>query len=100
MTLTSTSTRPEIKAAYLDNLDYDISGSITKCKACIQALRYLIHITADEVEQSGERIKTTYEKYAAALAKAEKWLAANDPDAQTTTAAGRVKFCSLEHMRQ
>lgn len=100
MALTSTSTRAEIKAAYLDNLDYDTAGSIAKCAACIQALRYLIHITLDESEFGGTRMKTTYEKYAAALAKAERWRAAHDPSALTAAAPGQARFFSFEDFRE
>lgn len=42
MSLSSTSTLREIRAAYLDNADYDAAGDLSKARAFVQACRILL----------------------------------------------------------
>jgi len=77
MDLKSTSTFSDVTAAYENNLDYDLAGSPSKCRAFIQAARFLLRRQPDEQELDGERTRDNPEKIQAELAKAESWLAAN-----------------------
>jgi len=99
MSLDSNSTLTEIKAAYDDNADYDLVGSVTKCKTFIHAVRLLMRRMAEEVQHGNERIRDDYRKLQAELQEAKAWLAANDTSATTSTTSGSVRFADFQDFR-
>ena len=91
--LSASSSLTEVKAAYDDNLDYDLVGSVEKAKNFIQAARMLLRRMAEEVAHGDD-----YRKIAAELDKAENWWRASDATA-AAAAIGAVRHFSLEQFR-
>lgn len=97
MSLSSSSTLAEIKAAYDDNLDYDLEDSVTKVKAFVQAARMLLRRMAQEIGGHGDNhVADDYRKIEAELSKAVAWWRAND---STVAPAGSIKHVDLRDMR-
>lgn len=99
MSLSSTSTKAEVNAAYEDNCGYDVEGDVTKARAFVVACRFLIRRMAEEVQHGDEVVKDRYEKIQAELGKAESWIGANDATAKTRTGCGSVRVFSVENFR-
>ena len=96
--LSASSTLAEVKAAYDDNLDYDLVSSVDKAKNFIQAARMLLRRMAEEVAHGDDRIRDDYRKIAAELDKAENWWRASDATA-AAAAGGAVRHFSLQDFR-
>lgn len=97
--LTSASTTAQVIAAYEDNIDYDLQGSVSMCKDFIQAARFLNRRAPEEVTHGNQRVKEMVDAIPKALANAEAWLAANDTDYSTRSQTGAVTFGSFESFR-
>ena len=98
LALNSTSTLAAVTAAYDDNVDYDLSDSVVKCKDFIQACRILLRRQADESQHGDSSVRDEYRKIEARLEQAEAWWATNDSSAATRF-AGSVKYPSFEGFR-
>ena len=99
MALTSTSTRADIKAAYLDNLDYDLAQDVAKCRDCIQALRFLIHATKEAMAHDGSSVRDDIGKYQEALDQAVAWLRVYDDTYDASRDGGHVRHFDLRDFR-
>ena len=101
MSVTSTSTSAEVKAAYEDNCGYDITNDVAKCKDFIIACRIRIGRMAEEVRSSGgSSVSDTYKKLQDEQRKAESWLRANDTTATSAVVGSRVRGFSFEDFRE
>lgn len=99
MTLSSASTWGEVVAAYENNCDYDLDGSVAKCRLFIKAGRILQRRSAEETQTSNnERIRDDYRKIQAELDRALTWLKATD-DSVDTLVEGDVSFLDLSDFR-
>lgn len=103
MAITSTSTPAEIKAEIFANLDYDLTNSVEKCKACILACRWW-NLTVPKRMRHGGAAGDEYEHDTAVvsdvLKNAERWLAANDTSAAPQVGGGGVVFMDLSEFRR
>lgn len=97
--VTSASTDEEVNAALDDNADYDVSASVVKAKNYIVAARIYLRRKAEEMTKGGVSVRDDYQKTTEALAKAERWWAANDSSAVTASGGGRVRQFSFEEFR-
>jgi hypothetical protein len=93
MSIDETSTLSEVLAEYRANLDYDIDGSVTKCKAFIRAARHLIALCLDEATKGDETVRESVGRYQRAHDEAVSWWSSNDSDANT--AEGEVRFLDV-----
>ena len=100
MSLDSSSTLAEIKAAYDDNLDYDTAASTTKAKAFVQAARMLLRRMAQEITHGGRGVVDDYRKIEGELAKAESWWRNNDSAATGSTPAETIKHVDFRSFRE
>lgn len=98
LTLSSSSTYAEITAAYDDNLDYDLTGSLDKAMQFIQACRMLLRRTADEVQKGNERMREEHRKYQQQLDAALDWWRANDTSGNARR-TGSVTHLSAANFR-
>jgi hypothetical protein len=101
VTLSSASPWGEVVAAYENNADYDLVGSLSKCRLFIHAGRILQRRSAEETQSSNnERVRDDYRKIQAELDRALTWLRAND-DSTTAAAAGTndVSYLDLSDLR-
>jgi len=100
MSLSSASTDAEVWAAYDDNCSYDLNGSVTECKAFIQACRILLRRMAQAVEQGDNRVQDDYAKIENQLNEAVEWWQSNDTDAATSRRARRIVHADLSDFRE
>lgn len=101
MALTSASTFAEVRAAYDDNLDYDLVASVTKAKDFIQAARFLLRRLTMEMTHGQSTVRDDPKKISGELAKAEAWWRANDATASGAAAgAGRVRHYDTRDFRR
>ena len=85
-TLDSTSTRPEVQAAYDNNASYEEDNSPAKCRAFITACRFLVRLTAQFVSASGsEQVGMDVKLIEGQLRDAKKWLTVNDTSRPAAT---------------
>jgi hypothetical protein len=81
-TLTSSSTRAEINAAYLDNASYEEDGSVAKAKAFITACRFLLlpKITPSRSAGPGDggEVEFNLDMIKVQMEAAQQYVAAND----------------------
>jgi hypothetical protein len=96
--LDSTSTFAEILAAYDNNADYDLVGSVTKAKDFIQACRFLLLHKNDEGEHGRAIFRNDAMKLREQLAQAETWWRSNDTDALAAQ-KGHVRHFALREFR-
>lgn len=101
MALGSTSTDEEIEAQWDDNVDYDLVGSLPKCRLFVAAGRLLLRRLADETQgYAGARIRADRTVMERQLSQAENWLRANDPTGGRPVGANtNVTGLSLEGFR-
>ena len=92
MSLTSSSTDAQVRAAYDDNADYDIEGSVVKAKLFIQACRILLGRIQRSVRHSDAQVDEEYQKISDQLKMAMNWWTAND-----TAATPAVQQASVRH---
>jgi len=76
MSLTSASTLAQIEAEYDDCADYDLVGSVERCKLFIHAARLLLRRRKDEIETGGNRVQEDRQRIERQLERAENWLGA------------------------
>jgi hypothetical protein len=99
--LSSTSTRDEIHAAYLDNASYEEDASVAKAKAFITACRFLLspRITpqASTGPGNGGQVEFNLEIIRGEMQAAQQWLCSND----TTNydSFGGVKYADFSGFR-
>ena len=99
MSLSSTSTDAEVRAAYEDNADYDVEASPTKAKLFIQACRIRLSRMQDEVAHGDVRVRESYEKFANQLKSAVTWWQSNDTTATAATQRASVRHPDLRDIR-
>lgn len=97
--LTSASSTATVIAAYEDNIDYDLQGSVSMCKDFIQAARILNRRAPEEVTHGNQRVKEMVDAIPKALANAESWLAANDTDYSSRRSVGSVILGGFSEFR-
>lgn len=97
MSLSSNSTLEEVLAAYRDNADYDLVGSIAKARQYIIACRMLlVMLTGDSTFSESRTVNTVnVTQVRQELARAQDWHAASGGN----TSAGGVTFASFENFR-
>lgn len=92
--LSSSSTRAEIVAAYRDNASYAEDNSVDKAKAFVTACRFLIQLERSNIEHlGGTRVETDVSVIADQLRDAQRWLAAN------AAGGGGVRHADLRNFR-
>lgn len=100
-TLTSSSTRAEINAAYLDSASYEEDGSVIKAKAFITACRFLLlpKITPSRSAGPGDggEVEFDLEAVKAQLESAQQYVAAND--SSSYEGFGTVKHVDFTGLR-
>lgn len=85
MPLPANPTRPQVLNAYDENSDYDLVGSVVKCREFIRACRLLMsprflmkRASHGLSRGGGEEVEIDQKFIAEVLAQAEAWLTAND----------------------
>ena len=99
MSLTSSSTDAQVRAAYEDNADYDTTASVAKAKLFVQACRIRLSRMQDEVAHGDARVQESYQKIADQLDAATSWWSANDEDATTSKIRASVRHPDLRSIR-
>lgn len=100
MSLSSTSTLIEVRAAYDDNADYDDgAGDIAKARLFKQAVRILIRRTPAESRSGADAVRDDTARMKEELDEVKRWLTANDPAHAGTRAAGSVRHASFREFR-
>jgi len=74
-----TATYATAHAAYLDNADYDVEGSLAKAKLFAVACRRLIHLTTTASNTGEGSLEDEPRKYRDELRAAKAWIASH-PD--------------------
>lgn len=97
--VTSASTLAEVKAAYEDNVQYDVGGGVTMAQEFLVAARIYLRRMAQQTSKAGTLLQDEYRKIEAEITKAEQWLGANNPSATTAVAPGGVRHLSVENFR-
>ena len=90
MALSSSSTLAEVQAAYDDNANYDVEGSVTQCGTFIHASRILLRRLADQVQRGDHLMRQECRRTELALKRAEDWL--DKHQAVPAGAVGRDRF--------
>jgi hypothetical protein len=98
-TLSSSSTRDEVLAAYADNASYEEDDSVPKAKAFVTACRLLLSPKHSAVRTNamGIEVELELELIRAEMIAAQEWLAASGESARTS--AGEVMHSSFEEFR-
>lgn len=100
-TLTSSSTRAEINAAYLDNASYEEDGSVAKAKAFITACRFLLLPKVTPARSMGPdgggQVEFNLDVVRAEMQAAQLYVAANDTSSYE--GFGSVKHADFTGLR-
>ncbi len=99
MPLDSTSSLQDVLAAYLDNVSYDVDGSVTAAREFIAACRMLLLKVPKRTAHGGREgteLEVDPQLVERQLADALRWLARND----TARRRPAVKYRSLETFRE
>lgn len=103
MPLTSASTLAELKAAYDDNVGYDLDNSVSMAKEFIKACRMLLQRVPKRMRhggQGGDEMEIDPAQVAKQLEAAEQWWQANDPNAALRSGGGgAVQLTTSEGFR-
>lgn len=81
MILSSTSTLPEVQAAYDDNASYAEDNSVAKARAFVTACRILIRRSMTRVDTRESAIELDVSLLQAELEAAQTWLESHDTGA-------------------
>lgn len=103
-TLSSTSTRAQVLAAYADNASYEEDASVAKCKAFITACRFLLspqHLVkqAGKGGGGGEMVETDQVLIRDEMTTARAWLLSNDTSASTNSGGGGMTEQYFDSLR-
>ena len=95
----SSSTLDEIKAAYDDNVDYDLDESTTKAHTFIKACRLLLRRLPRSSRSQGSSVDLSPELIQQQMQTAERWIAARG-GANADASNGGVKHMSFKNFRE
>ena len=88
----------ELVAVAEENIDYDIEGSVAKCKLLIAALRKIVLRRPKFVTVGGNQV--TFETMMDMLRDAESWLAANAGPTTGSTSSGQSQYYDMRDIRR
>ena len=93
-TLDSNSKPNDAKAAYLDNADYEETGSVTKARAFVTACRHLLLLRPKSAGHGNARFDLAPELIERQMMQAQAWINANN-----TSGSGAVTHVDFSDFR-
>lgn len=99
--LSSASTREQVRAAYFDNASYEEDASVAKAKIFITACRMLLQHIPKRAKQggAGSEVETDPVRIENQLEEAQEWLQSVGATLAGTSGSGSTRHFSIQNFR-